>query len=194
MSARLFVPASLVTLLLAVVAVLWLWQRAEDGVAEETAADFVLTTSQGELTLQQLRGKVVVLYFGYTWCPDVCPTSLALLGMALQRLEPHELQAIQPVFVSVDPERDTPARLDEYTRYFHPALLGASGSPAQIAAVAQRYGVAYVRDAGGSATDYTVDHSSLTYLLDRNGKLHEVLPHGTSPDKIVAAIRGLLAR
>jgi len=194
MPARLFVPVSLVTLLLAMVAALWLWHPTEEGIAEETAADFVLTTSRGELRLQQLRGKVVVLYFGYTWCPDVCPTSLALLGMALQRLEPHELQAIQPVFVSVDPERDTPARLDEYTRYFHPALLGASGSPAQIAAVAQRYGVAYARDAGGSATDYTVDHSSLTYLLDRNGKLHEVLPHGTSPDKIVAAIRGLLAR
>lgn len=192
---RLLVPASLLALLLVVFAGVLLWSPSEpESGASLPAGDFELGTPRGTLDLQQLRGKVVVLYFGYTWCPDVCPTSLALLGMALHRLEPQELEAIQPVFISVDPERDTLERLAEYTPYFHPALLGATGTPQQIAEVARRYGVAYAREQGGGATDYTVDHSSLTYLLDRNGKLHEVLPHGTSPDKIVSAIRQLLAQ
>lgn len=192
---RLLVPASLLALLLVVFAGVLLWSPSEhESGASLQAGDFELATPRGTMSLQQLRGKVVILYFGYTWCPDVCPTSLALLGMALHRLEPQELEAIQPVFISVDPERDTLERLAEYTPYFHPALLGATGTPQQIAEVARRYGVAYAREQGGGVTDYTVDHSSLTYLLDRNGKLHEVLPHGTSPDKIVSAVRQLVAQ
>lgn len=194
MTMRLLVPASLLALLLMVFAGMLFWQPGERASGVSPAGDFELATPRGIVSLQQLRGKVVVLYFGYTWCPDVCPTSLALLGMALHKLAPQELEAIQPVFISVDPERDTLERLAEYTPYFHPALLGATGTPQQIAEVARHYGVAYAREQGGGMTDYTVEHSSLTYLLDRNGKLHEVLPHGTSPDKIVIAIRQLLAQ
>lgn len=188
-------PALALGSLLAVLAGLLLWQPVQrEQVAAVAAGDFVLSTAQGAVSLQQLRDKVVILYFGYTWCPDVCPTSLALLGMALHKLEPQELAAIQPVFISVDPARDTVERLAEYTPYFHPALLGATGTPQQIADIARRYGVAYSREPGDNVTDYTVDHSSLTYLLDRSGNLHEVLPHGTAPDKIVTAIRQLLAQ
>ncbi len=184
---------ALVLLLVTLSAVLW-WQPEDRNEPALSGGDFVLSTAQGALNLQHLRGKVVILYFGYTWCPDVCPTSLALLGMALHKLEPQELSAIQSVFISVDPERDTVERLAEYTPYFHPALLGATGTPQQINDIARRYGVAYAREQSDSITDYTVDHSSLTFLLDRTGKLHEVLPHGTSPDRIVAAIRQLLAQ
>lgn len=195
MSRRLLFYTMALTVLVAILVVLLARQPGEK--QEPTpppAGDFLLDTAQGPLSLQQLRGKVVVLYFGYTWCPDVCPTSLALLGTALHKLEEPELNQIQPVFISVDPGRDTLERLAEYTPYFHPSLLGATGTPQQIADVAQRYGVAYAREKNGSATDYTVDHTSMTYLLDRDGKLHEVLPHGTAPEKIVAAIRRLLAR
>ncbi|GAB4290785.1 MAG: hypothetical protein Kow0096_04520 [Thiohalomonadaceae bacterium] len=188
-------PATALAVLVAILLVLLLWQPVDKH--EQTllaGGDFLLDTIQGPLHLEQLRGKVVVLYFGYTWCPDVCPTSLALLGMALHKLEESELGQVQPVFITVDPARDTAERLAEYTTYFHPSLLGATGTPQQIADVAQRYGVAYTRERNGSNTDYTVDHSSLTYLLDRGGKLHEVLPHGTPPEKIVAAIRRLLVR
>ncbi|MEW5992773.1 MAG: SCO family protein [Candidatus Zixiibacteriota bacterium] len=195
MSRRLLLPATALAVLVASLVVLLLWRPVEKHEpAPPIAGDFLLNTVRGPLSLEQLRGKVVVLYFGYTWCPDVCPTSLALLGMALHKLEEPELEQVQPVFISVDPARDTVERLAEYTTYFHPSLLGATGTPQQIADVAQRYGVAYAREQNGSDTDYTVDHSSLTYLLDRSGKLHEVLPHGTPPDKIVAAIRGLLVR
>jgi protein SCO1/2 len=190
---KVVVPALLLATLVAILAGLVLWQpEKRDRPTVAPAGDFVLNTAQGTLSLAQLRGKVVILYFGYTWCPDVCPTSLALLGLALHKLEPEELAAIQAVFISVDPERDTVERLAEYTPYFHPALRGTTGTPQQIADVARRYGVAYAREQGGSTTDYTVDHSSLTYLLDGSGKLQEVLPHGTSPDKIVVAIRRLL--
>lgn len=195
MNRRLLAPVLVLVLLLAVVAGLLFWQPAgREQPALPQAGEFVLDTAQGTLSLSQLRGKVVVLYFGYTWCPDVCPGSLALLAMALQQLTPEELAAIHPVFISVDPERDTVERLAEYTVYFHPALIGATGTPQQIADIARRYGVAYSREQSDSMTDYTVDHSSQTYLLDGTGKLREVLPHGSSPETIVAAIRQLLAR
>lgn len=183
------------TVLLVVFTGLLLWPPAKrEPAATVPENEFALQTAQGALNLAQLRGKVVILYFGYTWCPDVCPSSLALLGMALEKLEPAELEAIQPIFISVDPERDTVERLAEYTRYFHPTLLGATGTREQIYDITRRYGVVYAREQGGSLTDYTVNHSSQTYLLDRMGKLHEVLPHGTSPEKIVSAIRRLLAQ
>lgn len=195
MNRRLLFPAAALAALVAMLVILLLWQSDErHEPTPRTAGDFVLNTAQGPLSVKQLRGKVVVLYFGYTWCPDVCPTSLALLGMALHKLDKQELAQIQPVFISVDPARDTVERLAEYTAYFHPSLLGATGTPQQIADVTQRYGVAYAREQNGSDTDYTVNHSSLTYLLDRGGKLHEVLPHGTPPEKIVAAIRQLLVQ
>ncbi len=187
---------ALIALLLLLAALLGtlFWHPAEQDKSATRGGDFVLSTQQGTLSLEQLRGKVVILYFGYTWCPDVCPTSLALLGMALHKLEPQELEAVQALFISVDPERDTVARLAEYTAYFHPALKGATGTPQQIADLARRYGVAYRREQGGSATDYTVDHSSFTFLLNRQGQIIEVLPHGTPSDKIAAAIRDALAR
>ncbi|PKM46114.1 MAG: SCO family protein [Gammaproteobacteria bacterium HGW-Gammaproteobacteria-1] len=192
MKFRLWAASASLVLLLAALVGTFFWHPAEQEESPQ-GGGFVLNTNQGTLRLEQLRNKVVILYFGYTWCPDVCPTSLALLGMALHKLEPRELAVIQPLFISVDPERDTVERLAEYTAYFHPALKGATGTPQQIADLARRYGVAYRREEGGSATDYTVDHSSLTFLLDRQGQIVEVLPHGTSPDKIAAAIRNALA-
>jgi protein SCO1/2 len=193
MKFRLWAASASLLLLLAALVGTFFWHPAKQEGSPAQGGGFVLNTNQGTLRLDQLRGKVVILYFGYTWCPDVCPTSLALLGMALHKLEPRELAAIQPLFISVDPERDTVERLAEYTAYFHPALKGATGTPQQIADLARRYGVAYRREEGGAATDYTVDHSSLTFLLDRQGQIVEVLPHGTSPDKIAAAIRNALA-
>jgi protein SCO1/2 len=193
MKFRLWAASASLVLLLAALVGTFFWHPAEHEESPAQGGGFVLNTNQGTLRLEQLRDKVVILYFGYTWCPDVCPTSLALLGMALHKLEPRELAAIQPLFISVDPERDTVERLAEYTAYFHPALKGATGTPQQIADLARRYGVAYRREVGGSAADYTVDHSSLTFLLDRQGQIVEVLPHGTSPDKIVVAVRNALA-
>ncbi|EXI65778.1 MAG: BsSco [Candidatus Accumulibacter adjunctus] len=155
--------------------------------------DFVLQGPQGPVALADYRGKVVLIYFGYTWCPDVCPTSLSLLAQAIADLEAAERERVQPIFISVDPERDTPARLKEYAPFFHPALIGLSGSREQIAAVASAYGSSYQKQPPNAEGNYAVDHSSATYVVDPQGRLAGSLPHASSPAQIVAFVRQQLA-
>ena len=155
--------------------------------------DFVLHGPQGPVALADYRGKVVLIYFGYTWCPDVCPTSLSLLAQAIADLEPAERERVQALFISVDPERDTAERLREYTPFFHPALIGLSGSSEQIASVAESYGSSYQKQPANAAGHYAVDHSSATYVVDPHGRLAGSLPHGSSPAQIAAFIRQQLA-
>jgi protein SCO1/2 len=154
--------------------------------------DFTLTSANGPVSLEGLRGKVVLLYFGYTWCPDICPTSLAMISVAFRQLTPEEMASVQGVFVSVDPERDTPERLATYTRYFHPAILGVTGTPEEVASVARLYGAGYRKVKQDSATNYVVDHTADIYVIDQQGKLYRTLPHGTPPSEMVAVMRGLL--
>jgi protein SCO1/2 len=156
--------------------------------------DFELDSHAGPVSLQQFRGKVVALYFGYTQCPDVCPTSLGFLSLALNELGEDELAGFQGLFISVDPERDTLAHLKTYGEYFHPSILGITADKARIDPVVASYGAAYRKVESDSAMGYLVDHSSETYLIDRDGKLAEVLTHGTSPVDVLAAIRRLLAQ
>jgi protein SCO1 len=155
--------------------------------------DFVLDSVNGPVALADLRGKVVLIYFGYTWCPDICPTNLVLIAGALKALTPDELERVQVLFVSVDPERDSVERLAEYSGYFHPEILGLTGTPEQIAEVAKLYGAAYRRtDLEDSAMGYVVDHSAYSHLVDTQGKLVRNLDHATPSTEIVAAIRALL--
>ena len=156
--------------------------------------DFELTSYKGPISLKQLRGKVVALYFGYTQCPDICPTSLGYLSLALGQLSPGELAEFQGLFVSVDPKRDTLQRLKDYGEYFHPAILGITGSVDEIDDVVKQYGAAYRVTQSNSQMGYIVDHSADTYLIDRQGKLGKVLPHGTAPADVLAEIRKLLKR
>lgn len=155
--------------------------------------DFELASASGPVRLQDLRGKVVLLYFGYTACPDVCPTNLAFIASALRELAPDELAKVQVIFVSVDPERDDLHRLAAYTAYFHPKILGVTGSPEQVAQVADLYGAAYRRaPVSDTAMGYLVDHSAYTYVIDQAGRLVGTLDHATSPDRIRAVVRALL--
>lgn len=156
--------------------------------------DFRLQSAAGTVDLRDLRGQVVLIYFGYTACPDICPTNLAFIASALKSLTVPELERVRVLFVSVDPPRDSLARLAEYAGYFHPRILGLTGSPAEVAAVARLYGAAYRRaEASDSALGYTVDHSANTYVIDRNGQLARTLDHATPPERIAAVIRELLA-
>ncbi len=154
-----------------------------------TGGDFTLDSPGGELALQDHRGKVVLLYFGYTFCPDVCPTSLSTLGQAFSALTPDELAQVQGIFVSVDPERDTLDVLNVYAPFFHPRIVGATGTPPRVAEVARRYGVSYMKQKSVDDRPYTVDHSSFTYLIDREGRLAATLPHGAPVPDIVLQIR-----
>jgi protein SCO1/2 len=160
----------------------------------ELGGDFTLHSTQGEFSLKQLRGKLVLLYFGYTKCPDVCPTSLALLSQALNELNEEELSQVQGVFVSVDPKRDSFKVLDEYVSYFHPSLIGVTGSDAEVAKAAKLYGAQYTEvELDGSAFDYAVDHSATTYLITQSGELRFVFPHQTPALVILEAIRYLIS-
>jgi protein SCO1/2 len=195
-------PAALAALglILGVLALLAGWYLGErlSGHSEprqpQLGGDFTLRSAQGPVSLSGFRGKVVPIYFGYSSCPDVCPTNLALIGGALRALDADELAQVQPIFITVDPERDTPERAAEYAAYFHPKMLGLSGSPEEIAAVARAYGVAYMKvEEPDSAMGYSVDHSSRTYLMGKDGKLFTLIPHAAPSEDIVAAIRKALA-
>ena len=184
---------------LVVVAALLLWSlllwNPEPGPTSPDkpgGGDFTLYSADGPVSLSELRGKVVLLYFGYTSCPDICPTSLTLMRIALSQLSEQELSQVQGIFISVDPQRDAPQRLAEYSSHFHPSIVGVTGSKEQIDEVAARYGAIYQMVEGDSALGYTVDHSSATYLIDRKGRLDTTLPHGTMPATILQELRKLL--
>jgi len=140
--------------------------------------------------LSALRGKVVVLEFGYTSCQDVCPVSLALLTQARAKLG----DKLQVVFVSVDPERDTPQKLRKYLAQFDKSFIGLTGTPRQMAAIRQAYGITATRKmVEGSKTDYTMGHSSYLYFIDPQGRLRALMPFGRPADDIVHDVN-LLAK
>lgn len=197
--ARKLLIAAIVLLATLLTWVLWFWQPAGDEgqpaiplAAAPTGGEFTLQSAGGPLSLKDLRGKVVLVYFGYTFCPDICPTSLAFTAQALKALDENELEHTRVVFVSVDPERDTPEKLKEYGAFFHPNIIGLTGTPQEIAAVAKLYGASYARQDTGSASGYVVDHSSSTYVVDPAGKLVATLQHGTLPAEVARAIRAAM--
>ncbi len=177
------------------------WMQEEDGghgalpvsAARPTGGDFTLQTANGPISLHDLRGKVVLLYFGYTHCPDVCPVTMASGAQALTRLTPEERGKTRLLFVSLDPERDTPAKLKDYTAYFHADMIGATGTPEQVAAMARAYGAGFIRQAPAQDGSYAVDHSTQTYVIDPNGKLVGDIDYGVSADKVVDTVRKWLS-
>lgn len=161
------------------------------------APDFSLKGSNGsELKLSRFRGKVVALGFGYTHCPGVCPTTLAYLAQAKKKLAAAGSD-FQVVYVTVDPERDTPATLKTFLASFDPTFIGASGTPQELAAVRKAYGVTvsdkiYVETMPKS--NYFLDHSSFVYLIDRGGELRAMMPFGVSADDMEHDVRVLLSK
>lgn len=188
---------AVIALLLALsVAALALWWHPEPPVREvprpglPAGGDFVLATASGKVALTDFRGRLLVLSFGYTACPDICPTTLAGIADAFAQLEPDELKRSASLFVSVDPQRDTPQHLQQYVQFFNPAFIGATGEPAVLADIARRYGVFYNRpDTGGSDDNYAIDHSADIYLIDGNGRITDKIAHGTTSTAIAQAIR-----
>ena len=189
----------LVVLVLIIASVLFLWpikankNESLKNTQSQLGGGFILQSANGAVALSDYKGKVVVLYFGYAFCPDVCPTSLGLLSLALGKLKANELADIQALFISVDPDRDTLENLKKYTAAFHPKIKGITGSNLDIADIANRYGASYMKvELPNSALGYSVDHSSKYYLINRKGEFVKLINHGTSPDDIVATLRKLL--
>ena len=155
------------------------------------AAPFTLESAYGEVSLESLRGKAVVLFFGYTSCPDVCPTTLLRLASALETLGPDR-EDVQVVFVSVDPERDTPARASAYAEAVDPSFIGLTGTPEQIADVAAKYGIYYAKAEGSEATGYLVDHSATVTVLNRDGRVELLWSPTVTAEQMAGDLAALL--
>jgi cytochrome oxidase Cu insertion factor (SCO1/SenC/PrrC family) len=139
------------------------------------------------------RGKLLIVYFGYTHCPDICPTDLAQIGLAVDKL--GELgNDVQPLFISIDPERDTPQVLAQYVQSFHPRLIGLTGTAEQIRAVADSYMAYYAKFKPPDGGVYLIDHTGLIYLMGRSGEYLGFFPPGTSADRMVEIIRQHLSK
>jgi len=158
----------------------------------EIGGPIQLVGSTGEpVTEAAFSGRPVILYFGFTYCPDICPTSLQTVAEALDALGPDGAK-VQPVFITVDPKRDTPEIVGDYAGAFHDDMVGLTGTEEQIAAVARAFRVLYIVRDRGRGDDYLVDHSSYYYLMDEDWKLAAVMQHDITPDDMAAAIRQLL--
>ena len=139
------------------------------------------------------RGKLMLIYFGFTHCPDVCPTELLAISVALEKLG-RAAETVQPLFITVDPQRDTPAVLADYVSSFHPRLVGLTGEPAAIKTVAHAYKTYFAKSAvstsaGGSADDYSVDHTGFIYVVGPDGRYRGFLPPQLGPEQIAEALR-----
>lgn len=155
------------------------------------APDFSLQSSDGgKLALRDYRGKVVVLGFGFTSCTQVCPVTLATLALAHRKLG-AAAAGVQVVYITVDPERDDPLRMQKYLHAFNPTFVGGTGRADELAAVRKNYGVSAEKHGTGST--YTVAHSSFTYLVDRRGQLRALMPYGRAADDYVHDLGILLA-
>jgi protein SCO1 len=189
----LIVIAGLLASLLLGLAFFWtpaIPERPMPRAAMPAGGDFTLQSAAGPVSLKDYQGKVVLVYFGYTYCPDICPTALAATAEGLKLLAPEELAKVVTLFISVDPERDTPARLTEYAEFFHPNIVGLTGTPENLADIGKRYGVFYARQKVATAGNgYVVDHTSDTYVVGQNGQLLSKLGHATPPDQVAAEIR-----
>lgn len=154
---------------------------------------FVLTDQNGRpFSSQMLRGRYPIIYFGYTFCPDVCPADLQMIGAGLRAFEksdPQRAAKVLPVFITVDPERDTPAQIGRYVAAFHPRMIGLTGSPEQIGAVAVNYGVFFQRQpVVEGETGYRVDHSRQAVLFGPDGKPIALLPADAGPAGIATIL------
>ncbi len=155
--------------------------------------DFTLQSDHGPVSLRDFRGKVVALYFGYMSCPDICPTSLWNLSQAMKDLPPEQAEQVQGIFISVDPERDSPKAMGMFVKGFYPTFIGLTDDKAKVDKVVRQYGVVYQKvPLKDSAMGYVVDHSSVIYLIDRDGLLQKRIPHDTDPDIIRQALQELL--
>ena len=154
---------------------------------------FTLTDQAGRLRSDsEFRGHLMIVYFGYTFCPDVCPTDLQAITQALNALGPLAREG-QPIFITIDPERDTKV-LAEYVSAFHPSMIGLTGSPADIRKVANSYKAFYTKVSDERTGAYSIDHSGVIYLMGRNGEYLGFMPPQTGPERLNEILRTYLAK
>ncbi len=190
---RTAITALLVTLLVllgvSVTAFLLLPSGEDQDVRAQIGGPFTLTAHTGEtVTDQTYNDKLKLIFFGFTYCPDVCPISLSTMTRTMEMLG-DEAERVQPLFITIDPERDTAEALAQYVTHFHPSLVALTGSQEAIADVAQSYFVGYTKVYDESATDYLMDHSVLVYLMSEDNDYLAHFNHQTSPEEVASTIR-----
>ncbi len=155
---------------------------------------FSLTNQDGKpVTERDFAGRWMLVYFGYSFCPDVCPTELGTMAAALDALGPAG-ERVVPALISVDPQRDTPAHLADYVSRFHPRMQGLTGTPEQVAEAARRYRVYYAKVQRPEMTDYLMDHSSFIYLVGPDAKVRTLFRPEQTPEAIAAAVAAQIGR
>lgn len=160
----------------------------EIAVNRDATGSFALVAHTGKrVTERDFGGRFLLVYFGYTSCPDVCPTDLLAIGEAIKQLG-EAGKRVQPLFVTVDPERDSAEVLARYVTHFHPRFFGLTGTPEEVAIAAQNFGAIHVKAVGREGR-YTVDHSAFTYLLGPDARFRAAFEHGAGPGRLAAAIR-----
>jgi protein SCO1/2 len=156
------------------------------------AKGFSLKDHNGKpVTLESYKGKVVVMFFGFTQCPDVCPTTMAEMAAVMQELGP-QAKDVQVLFVTLDPERDTAELLKQYVPAFHPSFVGLYGTPAEIAQTAKEFKVFYKKVPGKEAPNYSIDHTAGSYVFDKQGKVRLFLRHAQGTKPVVHDLKQLL--
>ena len=164
------------------------------GMLPGSGGHFSLQSDQGTVSLSDFKGKVVMIYFGYMSCPDICPTSLLFMGSAMDLLNESQAAEVQGIFISLDPDRDSPEAIGFYARGFNERFIGLTDTKSVIDQLARQYGVVYKKTPlKDSAMGYVVDHTSVTYLIDQNGVLQYLLPHNSTAEKISEDIKQLLS-
>lgn len=190
-----------VSLLLAAGIAVFAVQIIEDGPNQEggllgqptVGGPFTLVNGGGQtMTEAAYAGKVMMVYFGYTYCPDICPTELALIADAMDLLDADDAADVAPIFITVDPERDTPSVMKDYVANFHDSMIGLTGSLEQVAAAAKAYRVYYAKREDTSEAGYTMDHTSYIYVMDRNGRYFRHFRMSTPPEEIASGLKDAL--
>lgn len=181
-----FVVALILTLVL----------TTERGVFDTTpkvlGGEFTLQGKNGDISLSDFKGKVVLLYFGFLHCPEVCPASMAIYQQTLNSLTQTELKQVQPLLITIDPKRDSAKDLDEFGQYYHNSIMGLTGTEASIRSVANQYGAYFNEVPMDAKVEYIFDHTSRYYVIDKNGKLIDAMRHSTTSNELTARIRSLL--
>ena len=187
--------AAALALILGGVGLGYLWlggESLENNLSASIGGPFALTDQNGVVRHDtDFRGKLMLVYFGYSYCPDACPTALNTMTGALEELGP-QAQQVQPLFITIDPARDTVAQMKLYASNFDPRLLALTGTPDAIAAAARAYRVYYQRIDGTNPNDYTMDHSSLVFLMGRDGRYLSYFGADANADAMAAMIKKYL--
>lgn len=148
-----------------------------------------LQSSEGPFKLSDIKGKVGLVFFGYAHCPDVCPATMVNFGRTLDMLSENERAKVSPLFVSLDPNRDTPEIMAKYTKFFHPEIMGLSGNDSQVEAAAKAFLIAYEKDKPNQLGNYSMNHSTYIFIIRPDGNLGQLMSHQAPPEDIANVLR-----